>query len=60
MSEQRRQHEGSDKDAESADRPKPSPMERFKGLTRQLLTVSRERLTVEQERYKRAAQAKKK
>lgn len=33
--------------------PKVSPMEKFKGLTRQLLDVSRDRLRAEQERHEK-------
>ena len=34
--------------------PKVSPMEKFKGLTRQLLGVSRDRLKAELERHEKA------
>lgn len=38
---------------EASATPKASPMEKFKGLTRQLLGVSRDRLKAELERHEK-------
>jgi hypothetical protein len=51
MAKQQRPREESAKDVVSADSRAATPMERFRGLTRQLLGVSREQLKTAQKRY---------
>jgi hypothetical protein len=53
MTEPKQPHEGSDRDAENDTPAQETPMDRFKGLTRQLLGVPRDKLKAEQERYKK-------
>jgi hypothetical protein len=53
MTQKQNRFESQDKVAASASPKAKTPMERFKGLTRQLLGVSRKQLRTEQDRYEK-------
>jgi hypothetical protein len=57
MKQKRPRHESHDSDAASEPKAE-TPMEKFKGLTRQLLGVSRDQLRVEQARYDKNKKSK--